>query len=228
MPNDLDEIQARNQIGDMLLKASTLAVADEASWFQTRIWRRDIALLYKRAEKWFAEIKEPQNKAIAVTRKKEHEILDPADKVLDLFDHKILEFEKHRVDLRAQQVRDMEQQSRDRAQQARDDQIAQLERRGDQRGADELRKQPLYIPPVVLPDDFVPLPGEGRSAYCEVDEENVDIVALAAAVASGQLPPTAIKPHFPTLHGLADAVGASGKIPGCNIVPVVKITQRAS
>jgi hypothetical protein len=127
----------------------------------------------------------------------------------------------------------MQEQARERAQAARDDQVAQLVAAGNQRAADELKRQPLFIPNIVLPDDFVPLQGEGRKSNCEIkgDEkhlEAINILELAAAVASGQLPENAIKPNFTVLNNLAEAVGKSGTIPGCQIVEVVTITQRSA
>jgi wobble nucleotide-excising tRNase len=223
----IDESVAKQEVGTALVRASTIEVVDESSWYQARVWRRDLDLLHKRAQKWFKEIKSPMNKAIQTIRDKEKEIVDPAEETIAKFDEKILDFEKHRVETRAQLQRDMQEQARERAQESRDLQVLRLEANGDQRSADELKRQPLFVPNIVLPDDFVPLQGEGRKTKHRVKEE-VNLKDLAAAVASGQLPENAIEPNFTVLHSLAEAVGKSGKIAGCEIIEVTTITQRSA
>jgi hypothetical protein len=222
----IDESVAKQEVGTALVRASTIEVVDESSWYQARVWRRELALRKNRFIAWFDEMKKAQNAALKVTRGKENAIVEPAEDSIALWDTKILNFELHRVETRAQLQRDMQEQARERAQAARDDGVAQLEAAGNQRGADELKRQPLFVPNIVLPDDFVPLQGEGRKSRHKVKEE-VNLKDLATAVASGQLPENAIEPNYTVLHSLAEAVGKSGKIPGCVIIEVTTITQRS-
>lgn len=225
-PEAYDPEKARNQVSDALTRGSVLVVDDPEKCIQAREWRRMAWLLYKEAEKHYDKIKKPINAAVKGIRTQEKQDLEPMDQLMELLDPKIVQFEENEKRQQELLQRQLTEQATKLAQETRDARIQELENAGEHQRAEELRKQPIFIPPVVIPERRDWLPGEGRDLKYSVDEEKIDILALAAAVANGQLPQTAIEPHLPTLNKLAEAIKDTGEIPGCKIVRRVVITQR--
>lgn len=221
-----EPVKSRNQASDALLKASVLIIQDDESWYAAREMRRMCKLLDKAAEKHYEQVKKPMNLAIATIRNQENTDREPMEKAIEILDPKILDWEEEQKRLRAALQARLEENARAQAQAARDAEIARFEKAGNQRAADDLRKQPLYIPPVIVPENNAWLDGEGRNEKWQVDEVSIDIVKLAAAVADGRIGPGVFKIHLPSLNDLAEIKQDTGEIPGCKIIRKRGITQR--
>jgi hypothetical protein len=183
-------------------------------------------LLDRQAEKHYDQVKKPMNLAIATIRGQEKADREPMGQAIEQLDPKILAWEEEQrrryEDLRAR----LQDDARQRAQLARDTQIAEFEKAGNQKAADDLRKQRLFVSEIVLPEFTGWLEGESRTEKWIVQEDAIDLLAVAQAVVDGRLPSNVLAPNLAALNNLARAIKDSGEIPGCKIICEKGIGQR--
>lgn len=222
-----DETKAATKAGDLLLRATNLTVDDPLSARKAREIRREAWLLENHADKHFKQEKEPHAKIIRELNAKQFEVAEPTDMVIAALDPRILAWEENEDKRRTELQKVLEDQARKQAQEAREAQIDAYRQAGNHRAATELVGQPLFVPPVILPERSDFLDGESRGEGWNVVEETVNLIELADAVVRGQLPPSVIEPAWNVLKGMAKAIESSGKIPGCEIKNFIIIKQRS-
>jgi len=221
-----DPNQARNQVGDALVKASVLVVDNPDAYLKARELRRMAKLLLKAAEAHYKKMKQPLDVAKKAIIEEENKDCDPMALMIETLDPRIIAYEDNEEKERERLRCDLQERSRKHAQEARDQQIAEYEKAGNQRAADDLRAQPLFVPPVVIPESKDFLDGEGRNESWSVDEQSIDVDKLADAVAAGRVPKNAMAPNMTVLNGLAKTLKESFDVPGCKAVRKRGITQR--
>jgi len=223
MSDEYDDRKLRSDGADALIKASTLKVNDTETWYAAREVRRRAKLLDHVAEKHYKEVKAPINEM----RRK---ILDMEDndraafkQVFDLLDPQIISYEEQENLLRANLQSKLEADARRQAQQVRIAQIRQLNEAGEIKRALELEREPLYVPPVVVPPGNEMLDGEGRMETWEA--EITDMRELCKAIVDGRVPQNVLVAG-PALNGMARALRDSFEVPGVRAKRKRSITQR--
>jgi len=211
----IDKDKVKTQGADLLTFATSIMVVDESSWYEAREKRQLLDELDKTAEKWFKKLKQPSTIAHRAITDAEKEIRDPLEAAFEALEPKILDFEKDYFEVQRPRLqRQMQEQAAQRAQEERDAEVEGLVKAGNQKAADELRAQPLYVPPIVLPEFNGWLEGESRTKNWTIDEDSIDIMALAKAVLEGKVPVNCLAPNTTALRSLAKALKDTFNVPG--------------
>jgi len=224
MDQDYDGQKIKRDGADALIKASTLRVADTESWYKAREVRRMAKLLDREAERHYKEIKAPINKMRIDILELEDLDRKPMIDAMEMLDPQILSYEEKENLVRQKLQTKLEQDARREAEAAREQEVSLLIKAGDYERAEELKRQPLHIPPVVVPPGNELLEGEGRMETWEA--EVFDLVVLCQAVLNGRVPLNAIQANQSALNGMARALKDSFEIPGCRVRKKRSIIQR--
>lgn len=216
----------KTEVLDRLTWAHAIDLKEESDWIQAREARRTIALHEKQIDKHFKRVKAPINAAHKGILAIEKEYAVPIAMVLNILDKKILTFEEEYFAERALLARQLQAAELDRAETERLHHADELQKAGDYAASAALMDQPLRVPQVVVPEYSGWLPGEDRAEVWKVEEETIDIMALARAVIDGTVAAACIVPNVAVLNTLAKALGPTFNVPGCKAQKHTEIKQR--
>lgn len=214
------------QAADGLLQAQLIEVNSHESAHKAREIRRMEKILDKVAEAHYKLMKKPWDEGKKKIMEQEESDREPMALAMELLDPKILAWEEEEDRRRLAFQEKLTRDALERAKASRDEMIARFEAAGNQKAADDLRQEPLYVPPVVIPEPWDYLPGEGRLESWGVEQETIDLMELAKAVVEGKLPLGLIAPNVPALNKMATALKETFNIPGCKARKKRSITQR--
>lgn len=228
-PAVVDLGQAKLKAADALTYASALVVDNHEAWSRARQIRSGIKVLDSGLDKHFKKMKRPWDEGKKKILDEEKEYRAAIGDALGLLDPKILSYEEELERERENLRRVLQEEARQNAETERLAKAAELERDGDHEAARRLLEQPLYTPPVIVPDIYKELfPGEGRNETWGVEEETIDIMALARAVVDGTQPANVLLPNTTALNAMAKALKDTFNVPGCKARRRRGITQKSS
>lgn len=222
----VDLNQAKNQAADILAWGTAVVVDNPEVWRQAREKRAGLKKLLAAIEAHFKKMKQPWDEGKKKILTEEKAYVEPIESALDQLDPKILSYDEEFFRDRKVLQSQLQEDARHHAEEERLRQASDLEKDGDHEGARRLMEQPLYVPPVKVPEFSDWLNGEGRNETWGVDEERIDIIALAKAVVEGAQPAELICPNTKALNAMAKALKETFAVPGCRAVRRRGITQR--